>query len=752
MLTRPAASVEEMTLSEHLRSLPDEALLTLLRRRPDLAVPPPGDMGVLASRATVRLSVVRALEQLDAFALAVLDALQLLGPGAASADELAKLVGTNVETPLQQLRELALIWGENPALHVVGTVPQVIPYPAGLGRPAEQLDLDLGDIEAAIAGLDDAQRDVLDRLAAGPPIGAAQVRAGSPVARLVSLRLLARLDAATVELPREIGLLLRGDSPLGVVSVEPPPLPAPPLEQAAVDAAGSGQVLEWLRHLEGLLDLCAADPPVELRSGGIGVRDLRRLARALSVDEPVLALLLEIACAAGLLANSASQHQGWLPTTAYDSWLAAPPERRWVQVATAWLDLARQPGLVGRRDERDRVLAPLSADIARPGAARVRRSVLSILADLPPGSAPAAEALVARLAWQGPRRGGRLRDESARWALAEAETLGVTGRGALTSYGRALMTGQDAASELAHRLPAPLDHFLLQADLTAIVPGPLEPELSRELTLAADVESSGGATVYRITPPSVRRALDSGRSAAQLHQMFAKYSRTPVPQALTYLIDDVSRRHGGLRAGVAASYLRSDDESLLSQLMADRAVDDLGLRQLAPTVLVSRVRTQEVLSGLRAAGYIPVEESADGYVVVSVEQPRRAARQGVAPRPPARPPRPTDDQLEGVVRKLRIGDRLARVARRSPVSISNLPGVTTATALALLQEAARERHRICLSYVDSSGNATSRVVQPLSIGGGFLRAEDEGTETLHTFALHRITSVAHVDDPTTPLS
>jgi len=34
----------------------------------------------------------------------------------------------------------------------------------------------------------------------------------------------------------------------------------------------------------------------------------------------------------------------------------------------------------------------------------------------------------------------------------------------------------------------------------------------------------------------------------------------------------------------------------------------------------------------------------------------------------------------------------------------------------------------------------SRLVRPVSIGAGYLRAEDDRTEMLHTFALHRITA------------
>ncbi|MCZ9337956.1 helicase-associated domain-containing protein, partial [Streptomyces sp. TRM76130] len=57
-----------------------------------------------------------------------------------------------------------------------------------------------------------------------------------------------------------------------------------------------------------------------------------------------------------------------------------------------------------------------------------------------------------------------------------------------------------AARVLAPLLPEPLDHVLLQADLTAVAPGPLQRPLAELLDAVADVESKGGATVYRFTP------------------------------------------------------------------------------------------------------------------------------------------------------------------------------------------------------------------------------------------------------------
>src|SRR5262249_56988572 len=116
-------------------------------------------------------------------------------------------------------------------------------------------------------------------------------------------------------------------------------------------------------------------------------------------------------------------------------------------------------------------------------------------------------------------------------------------------------------------LPTPVDHVLLQADLSVIVPGPPEPTLAGELELLGQQES---ASVYRITADTVRRSLDAGYSAADLHALLARRSRTPVPQTLSYLIDDLARRHGGLRVGTAGSYIRSDDEALIAEVLADR--------------------------------------------------------------------------------------------------------------------------------------------------------------------------------------
>ena len=62
-------------LVDWLRAQDDDTLADLLRLRPDLAVPPPADLTVLATRAGIRASVHRACDDLDTVALHVVEAL-----------------------------------------------------------------------------------------------------------------------------------------------------------------------------------------------------------------------------------------------------------------------------------------------------------------------------------------------------------------------------------------------------------------------------------------------------------------------------------------------------------------------------------------------------------------------------------------------------------------------------------------------------------------------------------------------------
>jgi predicted DNA-binding transcriptional regulator YafY len=269
------------------------------------------------------------------------------------------------------------------------------------------------------------------------------------------------------------------------------------------------------------------------------------------------------------------------------------------------------------------------------------------------------------------------------------------------------------------------------------------------MALVADVESAGAATVYRVTEATVRRALDAGRSAADLHELFRARSRTPVPQALTYLVDDVARRHGALRAGSAGAYLRCDDEALLAAVVADRKVDSLRLRRIAPTVVVAKAGVERMLAVLREAGYAPVAESPEGAVVITRPDARRAAGRPALPRA-AEPPAVGDGQLAELVRAVRAGDRALRSAAQAVSAAVDVPGVTTATTLGLLRDAAAANQAVLLGYVNAQGTASQRIVEPASVNGGYLHGYDHKRDEMRTFALHRITSVSVLADDALP--
>ncbi|MGD9530811.1 MAG: DNA-binding protein, partial [Pseudonocardia sp.] len=420
-------------LVDWLRAQDDTALATLLARRPDLAVPPPGDLTVLATRAAVRASVVRACDDLDTVTLAVLEALVVADADTAPVPlaELERLLGPDapaaaVTDALRRLRERALAWGPDDALMVVPAVRDAVPrFPGGLGRPATG-PAGSSALPGLLAGVDDEERRVLQALAAGPPIGRSRGDPAGPVGRLLARGLLLRVDAETVELPRQVGLALRGERPLGPLAVTPPDLAPRERGAAVVDGTAADAALRLLRQVEALIGFWGEAPPPVLRSGGLGVRELRRAAREMGVDEPAAALVVELAVAADLVGASENTASEWVPTTAADGWLAGGPEVRWSLLARTWLDLPRLPGLVGRRDDAGRAVAALSDGVRRPLAGRDRRRILDALAELPPGTAAGSATVLADLlAWRAPRRGGRLRDELVAWTLAEATTLGV---------------------------------------------------------------------------------------------------------------------------------------------------------------------------------------------------------------------------------------------------------------------------------------------------------------------------------------
>lgn len=767
---RRSARILPRSLADELRAWDDVQLVGLLEARPDLATPPAADVTSLAARASTRASVHRALDRLETPALRTLEVLAAL-PDATTVKDAATALGRSVRDTSDQvadLRDLALLWGPDDELHVVRTVQDALgPFPAGLGPPlAQPLEVPIAELlDRAPAG----SREVLERLAPGPPVGAVSRAdrhvdrtSANPLEWLLAHGLLAVADPGHVVLPLEVGLHLRAGTAVDVSASEPPELRGTGRPPQLVGRSAGSAAAEILRLVGELGDAWGLTPPSVLRSGGLGVRELRRTATTLDVDDGLAAFVVELAYTAGLVADDGEIGPSWSPTPGYDVWTDEAPGRRWQHLAEWWLAGTRVAGLVGSRDDRGSARNALSVDVDRALAREARLDVLSELADVGEGTAVDVESLLGRLHWRRPRRTtgrlGALYDDLVRWTLREAELLGVTGRGALSSPGRALLAqalgepGSEPGDVMAPLLPEPVDHVLLQADLTAVAPGPLVPDLARTMALAADVESRGGATVYRFTAESVRRALDAGWTSSGLVDLLGRHSRTPVPQPLEYLVGDVARRHGQLRVGRASAYVRSDDPALLEQVLADRRCARLRLRLLAPTVLAAQAEPAEVLQALRDVGLAPVAESPGGDVVIRRPDLARTPLRE-PPRPTmTEPPRPSPDYLSAVVRALRSAQQDVHLDSRTAQGGPRLPVTDPSVTLAMLREAAATRSPVWIGYADASGRTERRVIEPLAVDGGRVTAFDQRTDGVRGFSVHRVTGVARADDTSASVS
>lgn len=734
----PAAATRHF--ADDLRQRSDTALAALLRARPDLAAPSPSTLRSLAARASSRTSLERALARSDALTLQVLEAVLALepvfrappgpgGPGTAgpplpgrlSTDVVAWAVGGSaadrpvVAAAVERAVEQALLWdaGQDPGQDGgpdAGTGPASAPdlrtapgldellgpNPAGLGPYVEPVPDGLAAavagalapgpegtdaaLDALLAEAPGGARQILDALTWGPPVGvvpAAGTRPRDAVNWLVTAHLLVRSDARHVVLPRLVGLALRGGHTHRAPHTRAPEPQGRSVHPATADDEAASAALELVRRVRALRQTWDESPPSVLRAGGLGVRDLRRIAGLLETDEAAAAFVVEVAALAGLVRDDGDAPPSYVPTVT--DWDDLDDAARWARLAEAWLASRRAPWLVGSRDDKGALRAPLSPDLQRPWVPRLRESVLGVLATGRADDAvlaPTSDAVVEVLTWHTPRSVPPA--SAVEGLLAEAAWLGVTGAGALSAPGRALLPDDpddpdapdDVARTLRAVLPQEVDEILLQGDLTGIVPGRPSRELARLLERSTDVESRGAATTVRFSPASVTRALDQGETAEGLLDELAHRSPVPVPQPLEYLVRDTARRHGAVRVGSASAYLRAADPTVLAGLEHDPSLVGLGLVRLAPTVLAASVPAAALHEALRSRGLVSALEGPDGRVLVArrgvtgraMPAPRSAAaiRMGSASDVATRAPDP-----EALVAELRAVEAAARSGARA---------------------------------------------------------------------------------------
>lgn len=717
------------SLADALRRFDDERLTELLVARPDLGTPVPRGIGPLAARASAAGSVLRALSSLTRPELCLAEALVVL-PEPVSPAALAAAVGAEareVAPFLRRLGSLALVWGED-QLRPVRTLREVLRTPAGLA-PEHDDDPDAAQAARLVAKAPAALREVLGRLAWGP--AHLDGGAGSPLAEeLRAEGLIVRRGEALV-IPRSIHLALR-DGRVRESFPSHRPRPDGPRIHERIPGGRTAEATEAAFEAVRILGTVRTwddDPPAVLRRGGIPQRDVKRLARLADTDVAVYATVMQTAWSAGLLGHDG---ESWQPTADWDAFRARGLEERWAELAATWVRghhvaVLRTGGEATDSHGGSRAL--LSAATARDGVRARRLSALRSLRAVPDVEASAASVAEA-IGWAFPLVAPAIVQEEAEAVLAESTALGLVVDGALSVLGLELVdhleddvTGLDQrlAGRLREVAAPPVDEVLLDADLTVTIPGRPSERLL-ELLAWADVVSRGGALTLRLTSASVRHAMTSGRDAETLRALLAETSRTPIPQALDYLLRDEARRHGQVRIGRSQSHLTADPD-VLSLFEASPHAEALGLQRLAPTVAVSTSEAGFVLQMVRRAGLSAIAVGPDGR---TADDARGHTLRGG----------PLVGELEtaaGPELRLPAPAVVARI-REAEDGTDGDPSVTDR-----LLEAIAEGTPLRLGIVDGRGGIIERDAVPVSLEGGRLRARDARGADEFTVLVHRVT-------------
>ena len=711
----------------------------------------------------------------------VVEVLAALGGADVDRAMVVRLLGSarsaDVDRILGDLTGLGLVTG-GAVLTLVQPARYAFGGPLGLGPPAEALlasltaeDLrvlarNLGlrppsrkaEVLALVAGaLRDPDR--VRSLLAGAPADARRLleevaSTGTPVeeplyfslrtsrpyrpehwARVRGLLLPAGQWSDVLAMPAEVGLALRGPEWTAPFDPDLPSVRRAPVEQSAVDREAAVAGGSLLRAVAGLLDAAGREPIAVLRGGGIGVRELRRLVKVLGGQAAEARLALSVAHAAGLLALT---EDGAAPSDRYDDWLAAEPPERLAVLVAAWWALSYVPCA-----EVEGAWRPADSD-----AGPLRAAVLAEAAQEP--GAPAGE-LAALVRWRSPYGPGAADPRGrleATWA--EAALLGVAGAGCVSTAGLALLREEfDALPAAFAAVGAAVDTVALQADLTAVVVGTPTAGLAALLDSVADRETSGVASIWRFDVRTVRRALDAGHAPQDLESRLTEVAPAGVPQPLAYLIRDAGRRHGRIRAQSAGCCLRSEDQALLAEVAADRRLRTLGLRLVAPTVLLADRPLAETLSALRAAGHAPLTEQADGTPVREHQATHRrvlqTTRSGGPRRPsiasaPHRPAAPEPRELANTL--------LARADKTVPAISATLLAVRrgapqlTAGEARLLAHALDTGTSVRIDYLSSTGSTTSRIIEELELDHGAIEAWCRLRDDQRRFTLTGILAIA----------
>ncbi|MDE0547110.1 helicase-associated domain-containing protein [Microbacterium sp. C7(2022)] len=473
---------------------------------------------------------------------------------------------------------------------------------------------------------------------------------------------------------------LQAQHPDAFVAAAPPSAPA--VADSAQSAAAAERAFAASGSLADIVLACLHGPFTRTGTGTVSAADRKRLIDDGAVDEAdELEDALLVASTAGLVRAG---DRVWTVTDAGEAWLEASTLSRWSQI------------VAGIRDA-------LPADLRTPDGGVVDIRMWATLRPLD-------------LDW--PAQVTRFQRIAERWGIIDAT-------GAEPVWTTPLREGGDIdTAPLGALLATEIDRVYLQADLTAIAPGPLQPALDLRLRSVAHRESRAQASTYRFTAESLTAGMTDGETAASIRAFLGELSLTGIPQPLEYLIDSTAQRHGLVQvrtdAATGRTAVSSTERSVLQTISVDQALRSLGLVPDGDA-LMSRVGRDAVYWTLADARYPVVAVDDDGNA-----EPvrRRSVEVPTGPIPDA------TELYAPLVKTLRTGhgtDGEAGWLERE------------------LEQAVRARGEIVVTVRMPDGSERSFTLEATGLGGGRLRGRDRAADIERTLPVSSIVSVVPAD-------
>ena len=333
------------SLADELRSRSDDEIARLFSLRPDLTSPVPNDFSSLAARACSTPSLIRSLDSLNLFQLQIAEAIAALDE-ALTRESLINATDANALNEVDRLWERALIYFDRDLIRMPRALRELIGgKPAGLG-PVSAAPVDLKRIDALLNRAPKMSADFMARMTWGPAKGAIGDRRKTGVAIdwLLENELMVQIDNEHVAIPREIGIHLRGGKVHRELAVSAPKLLGESIAASDIHEAAIASIANILRWVAELMDFWSEETPTLLRTGGLGLRDLRKAAEHLGVDEFCAAFVAEIAFLQGLIA--VEDDGRILPSSGFDLFQSSSGEQQWRDIVATWIESPRVIGLV----------------------------------------------------------------------------------------------------------------------------------------------------------------------------------------------------------------------------------------------------------------------------------------------------------------------------------------------------------------------------------------------------------------------